>query len=138
MVRTRVWDRWHDDASCPGQGSNHGAALISFLFLTLISFLFLTKVVLFFFTLYYGKGYTTAKRLRQKGYGKGYTTAKAIQSKPSMCSYMGLHIYNYVCSHNIIRPPFSALLFSQFLRPQRKFHLVVGIFVQCQTFWLDF
>ena len=49
MVRTRVWDRWHDDASCPGQGSNHGAALIFFLFLALISFLFLTKVVVFVF-----------------------------------------------------------------------------------------
>ena len=95
MVRTRVWDRWHDDASCPGQGSKHRAALISFLFLTLISFLFLTlipflfltKVVVFFhtITILRQKGYTTAKAILAKAilrqrlyYGKGYTTAKAI------------------------------------------------------------
>ena len=73
MGRTRVWDRWHDDASCPGQGSNHGAALISFLFLTLISFLFLTKVFFFFHTvlwqrLYYGKKATAKAILRQRLY----------------------------------------------------------------------
>ena len=85
VVRTRVWDRWHDDASCPGQGSNHGAALISFLFLTLISFLF-TKVLFFSFTLYYSKGYTKlvtpfCSSLRFFFFHtikKGYTTAKAI------------------------------------------------------------
>ena len=46
-------------------------------------------------------------------YGKGYHW-----HKPSMCSYMGLHIYMYAAT---ISPPLSALLCSQFLTPQRKF-----------------
>ena len=66
-------------------------------------------------------------------YGKGYTELATGIRKPSMCSYMGLHVYMYAAT---IRPPLSALLCSQFLRSQRKLHHSIERDVQCQTFSL--